>query len=64
MKVIAKKQKRLSLSEKFCRLGGRLRDSEWRRYGGALLSGKLLGVGLALALMAVVSAVFQVPDAS
>src|ERR1700730_1205577 len=58
MKVIAKKQKRLSLSEKFSRLGGRLRDPEWRRYGGALLSGKLLGVGLVLAIMALFSAAF------
>jgi hypothetical protein len=44
MSAIAKK--RLSLSEKFSRLAVRLRDPEWRRYGGTLLGGKLLGVGL------------------
>src|ERR1700723_2007557 len=34
----------LSFSQKFGRLGGRLRDAQWRRYGFALLGGKVLGV--------------------
>ena len=38
-----------SLSQKLSRLGTRLRDSEWRRYGGLLLLGKLTGIGLLLA---------------
>jgi len=50
--------KKLSLSEKFSRLAGRLRTPEWRRYGKLLLAGKLMGVGLALALMAVISYLF------
>src|ERR1051326_590925 len=40
--------KKLSLSAKIKRLGGRLRDPEWRRYGKLLLTGKLLGLGLLL----------------
>ena len=32
MSVIAEKRKRLSLSQKFSRLAGRLRDREWRKY--------------------------------
>ena len=58
MSAIAEKGKKLSLSAKFSRLARRLRDPEWRRYGGTLLAGKLLGVGLVLAIMAVVSAAF------
>ncbi|HEV7510171.1 MAG TPA: ammonium transporter [Candidatus Acidoferrum sp.] len=50
--------KKLSLSEKFSRLAGRLRTPEWRRYGKLLLAGKLMGVGLALVLMAVISYLF------
>ena len=36
---------RFSLSHKLSRLHARLRDPEWRRYGGLLLTGKLLGIG-------------------
>ena len=48
----------LLLSGKFSRLRERLRNPEWRRYGGTLLAGKVLGVGLVLAVMAVVTAIF------
>jgi len=42
-----------SLGEKFSRLGGRLRDPEWRRFGRNLLLGKLLGLAvLAVAIVA------------
>src|SRR3989442_3209932 len=41
-------KKRLSLSQKISRLQVRLHDREWRRYGTALLAGKMLGVGLLL----------------
>ena len=58
MSVIAEKRKRLSLSQKFSRLAGRLRDREWRKYGGALFAGKILGVGLVLLVMMVVSGLF------
>ena len=46
---------KLSLSEKFSRLAVRLRDPEWRRYGGVLLAGKLLGVAAVLMIMKVTS---------
>ena len=34
----------LSFSQKFSRLGSRLKDAQWRRYGMTLLGGKVLGV--------------------
>ncbi|WP_158821537.1 ammonium transporter [Granulicella sp. S156] len=34
----------LSFSQKFNRLGSRLKDAQWRRYGFTLLGGKVLGV--------------------
>src|SRR5215471_9692179 len=49
---------RLSLSQKVARLGRRLQSPEWRRYGGTLLGGKLLGLGVVLLLMVVVSGLF------
>jgi Amt family ammonium transporter len=55
MSVIAKEGKKLSLSEKVSRLATRLRDPEWRRYGGLLLGGKALGIGLVLLIITVVS---------
>jgi Amt family ammonium transporter len=45
------KTKVLTLSEKVARLGVRLRDPEWRRYGLTLLAGKMLGAALLLALL-------------
>src|SRR5579863_4939248 len=50
--------RRMTLSEKIARLKVRLQKPEWRRYGGTMLAGKVLGVGLVLAIMAVVTAVF------
>ncbi len=50
--------RRMTLSEKVARLKSRLKNPEWRRYGGTVLAGKVLGVGLVLAIMAVVTAVF------
>src|SRR6266404_5250736 len=41
-------KKKLSLSQKISRLQVRLHDSEWRRYGMLLLTGKIVGVGLLL----------------
>jgi ammonium transporter, Amt family len=59
MSVIAQREKRrLSLAEKFSRLRLRLRQPEWRRYGGTMLAGKVLGVGIVLALMAVITGLF------
>ena len=50
--------KKLSFAEKVTRLRGRLRSSEWRRYGGTLLAGKVSGVLLTLAIMTIVSGAF------
>jgi Amt family ammonium transporter len=46
----------LSLAERVGRFGVRLRDREWRRYGAALLVGKLLGVALLLIGVAAIQA--------
>jgi Amt family ammonium transporter len=40
------REERLSWSQKISRLGSRMRDPEWRRYGRLLLAGKLAGVAL------------------
>ena len=58
MVVIAKERKRLTLSQKVSRLASRLRNPEWRRYGGLLLGGKLMGLAMVLMIMAIVSGVF------
>src|SRR5882724_8550570 len=34
----------ISLANKFSRLGGRMRDPEWRRFGRNLLLGRFLGL--------------------
>ena len=49
--------KHLSLPEKISRLGVRLRDPEWRRFGGTLFLGKILGLVAIFALMIGVPAV-------
>ena len=62
MSVIAATSKRtrqrLSLSQKVSRLAGRLRDREWRKYGGTLFAGKIMGIGLVLLTMTVVTGLF------
>jgi ammonium transporter, Amt family len=58
MSATAETKKKLSLPGKFSRLGARLRDPEWRKYGAALLGGKMMGIGLVLLIMAMVSAIF------
>jgi Amt family ammonium transporter len=58
MKAFAQTGKKLTFSQKLSRLKGRMHDREWRRYAGTILGGKMLGIGLVLAIMAVVSAVF------
>src|SRR4029077_11986782 len=58
MSVIAKQGKKLSLSEKLSRLANRLRDPQWRRYGGLLLGGKAMGLGAVLLFITVVSGLF------
>jgi Amt family ammonium transporter len=58
MRGLSETSTKLSLSQKFSRLAGRLREPEWRRYGGTLLGGKMLGIGLVLVIMAAVSTIF------
>jgi len=58
MSVIAKERRKLTLSQKLSRLASRLRDPEWRRYGGLLLGGKMLGIAMVLMIIAIVSGVF------
>ncbi len=58
MSAIAENGKRLSLTGKLSRLGSRLRDPEWRRFGASLLAGKMMGIGLVLLLIAMISAIF------
>lgn len=48
---------RLTLSDKLTRLGERLRDTEWQRYGGALLAGKCIGVVLVFAAMLLINGI-------
>ncbi len=48
----------LSFSGKVSRLGHRLRDREWRKYGYTLVVGKFLGLAL---VMAIIAAVMIVP---
>jgi Amt family ammonium transporter len=58
MSAHPRRGKKLSLAGKITRLGERLRDAEWRRYGKLLLAGKLAGVGIVLLFMTVVSGLF------
>src|SRR3989440_984785 len=52
MSFIRRQPTKLSLSAKLSRLSGRMRDSEWRRYGKLLLAGKAIGIGLLLLVVA------------
>jgi Amt family ammonium transporter len=58
MFALPRRGNELSLAERFTRLGDRLRDPEWRRYGRLLLAGKVAGVGIVLLFMTVVSGLF------
>ncbi len=48
-------REKLSLTAKLSRLSGRLRDREWRRYGGLLIAGKAIGLVAVLAVIYLVS---------
>ena len=52
---------RLSRGAKLARLGERLRSPEWRRYGGALLLGKLAGIALVALAMVFVTGLIGGP---
>src|SRR5689334_14970996 len=56
MSGMVKVRERLSMSEKFSRFSGRLRDPEWRRYFGLIMVGKAVGVAvLLLAVLAIMT---------
>jgi Amt family ammonium transporter len=48
----------LSYSQKVSRLGGRLKDAEWRRYGATVWGGKLLGVGATMLVALLITKMF------
>jgi ammonium transporter, Amt family len=51
-------KERLTFYQKVGRLKVRLHDPEWRKYGGTLLAGKVVGVASVLIIMAVVTYLF------
>jgi ammonium transporter, Amt family len=51
MSLRRERKQKLSFSEKLSRLAQRMRDPEWRRYGGTMLAGKVIGVLSVLAIM-------------
>jgi len=57
MAIRCKGQTKLSFSGKVSRLGERLRDPEWRRYGLTLVAGKMLGLAVLLLLVITLTAV-------
>ncbi len=58
MSARTKSMNRLSLSQKVSRLRLRLHDAQWRKYGRTVFFGKMMGLGLVLLLMVVVSGLF------
>jgi len=58
MKHRVQQETSLSFTKKVSRLATRLQSPEWRRYGAALLTGKLIGVGATLLIMATISGLF------
>ena len=58
MSALIETRTRLSFAEKISRLGGRLRDPDWQKYGRNLLLGRFLGL-LALPIV-IVAAMFVV----
>jgi ammonium transporter, Amt family len=54
----SKSGNRLSFSQKLSRLRLRVHDPEWRKYGSTVFLGKMMGIGLVLLLMVVVSGAF------
>ncbi len=50
--------RKLTLADKLTRLRGRLKDPAWRKYGGTLLGGKIIGVSLVLVIMGAFTMLF------
>src|SRR5579862_8132237 len=51
MSLRRERKQKLSFIDKLSRLAQRMRDPEWRRYGGTMLAGKVIGVLSVLAIM-------------
>jgi ammonium transporter, Amt family len=58
MSASSKREERLSFAGKISRLAVRLRDPQWRKYGGTLFAGKAIGMALVLMFIAFVSYMF------
>ena len=58
MKPIVCRGEALSFSQKLVRLGGRLRDPQWRKFGATLLGGKIAGLACTLLIMSAVTGLF------
>ena len=58
MKPIVCRGESLSLSQKIVRLGARMRQAEWRKYGATLLCGKIAGVACTLLIMSAIGGLF------
>ena len=54
MSAKGKRETRLTLAGKLARLATRLRNPEWRRYGGTLFAGKMLGMAMVLMFIFVI----------
>jgi Amt family ammonium transporter len=48
----------MTFPQKLSRLATRLKDAEWRRYGGTLIAGKMIGVAAVLLCIATISGLF------
>ena len=58
MSSIEAGNKRLTFAGKLSRLGARLHDKEWRRFGTLLLAGKATGICMLLLAITVISGIF------
>src|SRR5215469_14305775 len=58
MKPIVCRRESLSFSQKLVRLGTRLQQPEWRKYGTTILGGKIAGLACTLLIMSAVTGVF------
>ena len=55
MRLIQRDGTKLSIADKLSRLKHRLRNPEWRRYGGSLIAGKAIGLVAVLAIIYLVT---------
>jgi Amt family ammonium transporter len=58
MPFTAHRRNKMTFPQKLSRLATRLKDAEWRRYGGTLIAGKMIGVAAVLLCIATISGLF------